>query len=300
MARKTLLDVVKRACYLINEPAPSALYGSTDPNVLQLLNILYQIGDQIRNDYDYPTLKTKFQFSTTSGTKFYPLPGDFYRLGSGTQWDESNQWAMFGPEDDAGIVERDIGLVPFGTQYSYRIVGALSQDVAQTSFDRNAGYIEISPTPTEVRELYIEYIKTNWFYPKQWVASTAYTTGAFISANGNIYKVTNTASSNTVRPTGESGVAGTYGISYQLWRDEYDDITADTDYPIIEPGLLVQGLVAHFAGKKGLDQTAEQLKFNNMILQSIGRFHGATIINGDGNVTYDFPNISEGFVSTGW
>ena len=97
-----------------------------------------------------------------------------------------------------------------------------------------------------------------------------------------------------------SGVAGTYGISYQLWRDEYDDITADTDYPIIEPGLLVQGLVAHFAGKKGLDQAAEQLKFNNMILQSIGRFHGATIINGDGNVTYDFPNISEGFVSTGW
>lgn len=300
MAVTTVLQSVQDACYELNEPAPSSLFGNADPNARQWLQLYYKVGRDIRRRYDYPTLKRKYRFSTVVGQKLYPLPGDFWRLLLNTQWDESNDWALFGPDDDGGIASRDLGIVPYGTQYSYRIAGAIDQTVAQTSFDLNSGYFEISPVASEVRELYIEYISANFFYPVQWAASTAYTSGDFVSANGAIYKATSTGNSNTTRPSGESTATGETGVSFQLWRDHFKVITADTNYNIIDPEVIQLGLIWRWRQSKKLDTTQEANDFEIALANSMGRFQGVKSINGDGPDWYEFPYLSEGFLSTGW
>lgn len=301
MAVQTVLDIVTAACYEINEPAPGSLYNSTDQNARQWLHIFYAVGRDVRNRFDYPTLKRKYQFSTVSGQKEYPLPGDFWRLLLDTQWDETNDWALFGPEDDGGIVGRDLGVVPYGTQYSYRVRGAIEQGVdGIASFDRNSGYFEISPTPTEARDLYIEYISANWFYPTGWAPLTPYNLNDLVSASGNIYKVTAGGTSNSTRPSGESTTTLETDVAFQVYRDHYNVIGADTDFPIIDPEVMIAGLRAKFPRKKGLTYVQEANDFELAILNSMTRFNGASKVNGDGPDVYEFPNVSEGFVSTGW
>lgn len=298
---QTVLQIVQATCYELNQSAPSSLFGSTDASVRQWLHLFYALGRDIRNQFDYPTLKRKYRFDTVVDQKLYPLPGDYWRLLLNTQWDETNDWALFGPEDDGGIAGRDLGIVPYGTQYSYRIAGAFGQAVSSIpSFDENGGYFEISPVASEVRELYIEYISANWFYPAQWLASTAYTSGDLVSANGAIYKATSTGSTNTVRPSGESTTIAETGISFQLWRGIFSQITADTNFPIIDPEVLIAGLKWRFLRAKGLDYAQELQDYNAAVISSMGRFDGVKSINGDGPEWYEFPYLSEGFVSTGW
>lgn len=298
---RTVLQIVQDTCYEMNQAAPSSLFGSTDASARQWLALLYALGRDIRNQQDYPTLKRKYRFDTVIGQKLYPLPGDFWRLLLSTQWDETNQWALFGPEDDGGIAGRDLGIVPYGTQYSYRVVGAIGQAVDSIpSFDENRGYFEISPVADEVRELYIEYITANWLYPAQWQPSTAYNTGDLVSASGNIYKATSTGSTNTTRPSGESTTIAQTGISFQLWRGVIDVIGADTYFPIIDPEVLICGLKWRFLRAKGLDYAQELQDYNAALAASKGRFDGVKSINGDGPEWYEFPYLSEGFISTGW
>lgn len=300
MAKQTLLNVIESACYELGQTPPSTLVGATDINVLRFLHLLYAVGRDVRNKYDLPSLKRSFTFTTVDGTKLYPLPGDYWRATLGTAWDESNSWMLFGPEDDAGIVGRDKGVAPYGTQYSYRIAGAIEQTVGQASFDRNSSYFEVSPTPGNARTLYLEYISANWFYPVEWAASTGYTSGDFVSANGAIYKATSTGTSNTTRPSGESTTTGETGVSFQLWRDHYNVLTADTDYPIIDPELLIAGLKFRWKQAHGVDFAMEQQQFVDTLRGVMTRFQGEVEVSGDGPILYELPITSEGFVSTGW
>lgn len=299
MAIKTCLDVVKEVCYRINEPAPSALGTTTDPNNLQWRELLFEVGEHIRDNFDYPALKKKYEITTVSGQKFYPLPGDFWRLLFNTQWDDTNSWALFGPASDGEIAARDKGTTLNDTQFSFRVAGAPFDALGETSFDFGGGYIEVSPSPSDVRTLSLEYIGANWFQPAQWLASTGYTSGDYFSASRNIYKATSSTSSNTVRPTGESGAQATYGIDYQLWRDVYNVLT-DTDYPLIDPHTLKLGLRAAWLRGKGLDDSQFEERFRQAALNSQGRFQGIQGTKADGDNLYEFPWLSEDYVATGF
>lgn len=306
MAIKTMLEVVQEVCYSINQPAPSALGTTTDPNALQWRQLLFEVGEFVRDNFDYPTLKQKYSFATVSGQKFYPLPGNFWRLLFNTQWDDTNHWALFGPVSDGEIAARDKGVTLNDTQYSFRVAGAPFDAVGETSFDFTGGYIEVSPTPTDVRMLSIEYLGANWFYPRQWTASTAYTTGDLFSASRNIYEVTTGATSNTVRPSGESGATGTYSIAYELYRDHYnvldsaDSTYRDEDYPLIDPHTLSLGLRAAWLRSKGLDDSQFEERFRQGAINSQGRFQGIQGTNSDGDALYEFPWLSDDYVATGF
>lgn len=299
MAVKTLLDVVKEVCYRINEPAPSSLVASTRASDLQWLHLLYEVGETIYSQFDYPTLKKKWQFSTVASQKYYELPGEYWRLTLNTQWDESNNWAMFGPEDDSGIVTRDLGIVPYGTQYSFRIIGAQHQEgYGEDSWDEGGPQFEVSPLPGDVRNLYIEYISSNWFHPAQFNASTAYSLNDYFSSRGNIYKVTSAGTSGTTYPDDESGTSGT--MDYQLWRGNYNVPSADTDFPIIDSQALYLGLRAARLRAKGLDYQAFEQQFIDRVAEISNRFQGQQQVSGDGPVLYDFPNVSDDFLVSGF
>jgi hypothetical protein len=263
------------------------------------LHLLYEVGENIYSEFDYPTLKKIWRFSTVVSQKHYELPGDYWRLTLNTQWDESNDWAMFGPEDDSGIVTRDLGIVPYGTQYSFRVLGAPHQEgYGEASWDEGGPQFEVSPLPGDVRDLYTEYISSNWFYPIQFNASTAYALDEYFSSRGNIYKVTTAGTSSTVYPTAESGTSGT--MVYQLWRGSYNVPTADTDYPIIDPMALRLGLRAAWLRAKGLDDSLYQGQFRERLYEIVNRFQGEQQVSGDGPVLYDFPNVSDDFLVSGF
>jgi hypothetical protein len=298
MAVKTVLDIVKEVCYKINEPAPSSLFGSTDTNALQWLYLLYEAGEDIRAKYDYPTLKRKWSFPTEDSTKIYPLPGNFFRLLLDTQWDDTNSWALFGPVDDGNIAARDKGTTLNDTQFSFRIAGAPFQTIGAASFTTSGAYMELSPTPTGVRTLSLEYIGNNWFYPTQWVTATGYAVADIISANGHLYKCTSTVTSSDTRPSGETSVddAG----AWQQWRGLYNTITADTDYPILDPECLSHALRAAWLRAKGLDDSQFQLLAEQSASNVKGRYQGIESTNADGDTLYEFPWVSEDFVASGF
>lgn len=300
MAVKTCLDVVKEVCYRINQPAPSALGSTTDPNNLQWRELLFEVGEYVRDNFEYPALKRKYTFATVSGQKFYPLPGDFWRLLLDTQWDDTNSWALFGPATDGDIATLDKGVIG-NTQLSFRVAGAPFDALGEDSFDVGGGYIEVAPTPSDVRTLSIEYIGANWFQPVQWVASTSYTSGDFFSANRNIYKCTANGTSNSVRPTGESGLIATYGIDYQLWRGLYNVLDAgDGDYPLIDPHTLKLGLRAAWLRSKGLDDSQFQEPFRRAALTSQGRFQGVQGVNADCDQPEGNVLIPDNYLATGF
>lgn len=299
MAVKTLLAVANDTADAIGVQRPSELYGSSRPDDRRWLQLLYEAGEWIRDNFDYPTLKQKYSFATVSGQKFYPLPGNFWRLLQDTQFDDTNQWALLGPVSDGHIATRDKGIVDSDIQLSYRIVGAAFDAAGEDSFDVSGGYIELSTTPTDVRTLSIEYIQANWFYPLQWVTATAYTSGNLRSANRNIYKCTANVDSSDTRPSGETSADGTSG-TWQLWRGLYNETTADTDYPIVDPHTLKFSLRAAWCRSKGLDATTYEQRAVNSALNSKGRFQGHEGVNSDGIELGEFPWISEDYLVTGF
>lgn len=77
-------------------------------------------------------------------------------------------------------------------------------------------------------------------------------------------------------------------------------MTADTDYPIIDPEVLVAGLKARYAIAKGLESAGYSNQFEIVLANAIGRFGGSKMISGADNGLLDLPNIPNDYVSTGW
>lgn len=168
----------------------------------------------------------------------------------------------------------------------------------EASWTEGGPQFEVSPIPGAVRELYTEYISSNWFYPAQFNASTAYSLNDYFSSRGNIYKVTTAGTSSTAYPTAESGTSGT--MAYQLWRGSYNVPLADTDFPIIDSMALKLGLRAAWLRSKGLDDSKFEGRFRDRLMEIVNRFQGAQQVNGDGPVLYDFPNVSDDFLVSGF
>lgn len=296
MAIKTLLDVAKETAYSINVPAPTALFGSSQPSNLQWLHLLYEAGEWIRDSFDYPTLKEKYTFATVSGQKFYPLPGHFWRLLHDTQWDDTNEWALFGPVQDGKIAARDKGTTLNDTQYVFRVAGAPFQIIQAAdvgAFDTVGAYIEISPVPNDVRTLSIEFIQANWFFPRHIVEGADYNTGDIRSANRQIWIAKGNFNGQSGFPTAEND-------DWKPWKNHYNVITNDGDYPIVDPHTLRLALRASWMRSKGQDHTPYEAAALSSVKKANGRFQGIQSVASDGDSLYEFPWVSEDFVSTGF
>lgn len=296
---QTILNCIEDVCYRVGVQPPSSLYNSTDPVARQWLHMFYKTCEYIRDVVDYPTLKRTYGFGTVVGQKRYPAPGDFWRMLLGTQYDETNSWALLGPISSDQAAYRDHGIQSDTTNYGIRIIGAIGQTEAQASFTEGMGYIELSPTPTDVRTLSFDYIGANYFFPLAWPLNTAVTSGALYSSQGNIYKITDSGTTHASNyPSDESGTSDT--ADYQLWRGRRTITGADTDYPIIDPDVIKLGVEAAWKRAKGMDFSVEAGQFDQAIQNQAGRFDGPKLISalsGDGIWS---PNIPDNFVSTGW
>ena len=289
-----VLELIQAGCYQAGIDAPSSVVTSPGPRELQLRNLFYATGRELRTTRIFPQLKRKYTFNLQSGREFYQLPQDFYSSLFETQWDVSQGWPLDGPMTDAMFNWRLYGYASLENVVGYRIFGP---DINPNG---SQGQFQINPIPgaTNTDEITFDYISKTWLLPPNWEPLTAYvTTGEKYNANGNIYSLTTTGTSGSAGPVG-TGTGITDGTC--IWSSvaaAYEVIISDTDLCLFDDDLMIGGLVWRFLRMKGMDYQQEALDFKRKIDTERGRWAGARRGNLGGGSTWMSglnPNIPEG------
>lgn len=122
-------------------------YGSTDPNILQLLALLKSLGQDLVRDHPWQALETTHTFATVSGTAAYDPPAGFGRMRNQTEWDRTGQTPLLGPVSGVGWqllkAQTSTGTVEF---------------LMRVFNDQ----LNLHPTPTSIKTIAFEYISRYW------------------------------------------------------------------------------------------------------------------------------------------
>ena len=268
----TILADIQSFCYRINIPAPSALFNSTDPGTLQLIHIFYAVCEELRQAKCWPQQKRTHTFETSSGRTKYPLPEDFYACTQSTQWNEDQDRSLNGPISDADFTYRLYGISDTGSDYSWRMFGP------DLNPNTSGGQFQINPTPGATAEtITFEYLSRNLFLPKNWLPSTAYTSGVYVNANGNIYLCDTNGTSSTTPPSATTANITDGTTRWDYVSTPYETILADTDINLFDSDLVKLGIRAKWFEEKGEDQNPAFAEFEAKIAQAQARFHGSHV-----------------------
>lgn len=146
----TVLSVIQNVCKRTGIPSPATVLGSTDTQVLQLLALLEEEGNDLASRANW--LGLTFEAPHTSlaaedqGAISTIASNGFRYLKNNTIWDRTTKLPVAGPLDseDWQVIKATLTL---GPRYRYRIRG---------------GRLLITPTPTAGASWYFEYVSKNW------------------------------------------------------------------------------------------------------------------------------------------
>src|SRR5690606_30973519 len=124
-----------------------------------------------------------------------PLPEDFYAPSPFTEWNNNDNRRLMGPLSDSEFTGRLYGGFGSSNNFEYRFFGPDSNP------HTSGGQFNVYPTPASVIECSFEYLTSSTFLPKNWEPSTAYTSGTYVNANGNIYLCDTSGDSSTTPPS---------------------------------------------------------------------------------------------------
>lgn len=148
----TALQIIQSFCYKSNISAnvPTSLLAQTDPAILQLIHLFYEVGRDLVSRKCWPQLKRTHTFTTDGVSADYALPTDYESSLLDTAWDTTNRWKLRGPQTDAGYQNLKWGYAPISTWSSYRIFGR----------DTTAQF-QVVPTPGVV-DMQFDYVSNAW------------------------------------------------------------------------------------------------------------------------------------------
>lgn len=150
MAWPTVATVVSRTARQLGLVAANITdpFTSTDPNILQLLSLLQQLGDELLRDYAWSQhVKLGTLTITSGGSASFVLPTDFQRLIDQTQWNTTTRLPVV-----AGLTPQQweqLRAVPASNTSWYKL--RLFQ-----------GLLQITPAPTTNETIYYEYRSDYW------------------------------------------------------------------------------------------------------------------------------------------
>lgn len=146
----TVLSVVQHFCKRTNLPVPATVLGTTDEEVLQVMSLLEEEGNDLSGRGSWQSLT--FEASLTSaatesqGAMTSIATNGFRYIKNQTIWDRTNRLPIWGPLDDKEWQARK-ALAPTGPRYQFRIRG---------------GLLIINPVPVAGYSWYFEYVSKNW------------------------------------------------------------------------------------------------------------------------------------------
>lgn len=269
-----VLELVQAACYTAGvRNAPSTLFGNTNPEARQLLNILYDICRQIRQARTWPQLKKVYTFTTENGRQSYNLPQDFWAALYQTGWDTGNGWPLDGPMTDELFNWRLYGYATLENVFGYRIFGP---DINPNT----GGQFQVNPVPgTGNDTLTFNYLTKSFFAPPLWTPLTAVTGvgTTYRFSNGQTYVLaTNgtTGAASTLGPSG-TGTGITDGTAvWDAYLPAYDAIKSDSDLCLFDDDLVIKGLVWRFLRQGGQQFDVERQDFESALSAAASRWDG--------------------------
>jgi len=241
----TALDLVTSVARSLGVPAPNTLANSGASIALQWRELLIDVAEDLRDTRAFIQQKRTWTFTTENGRSSYPLPPDFWAAIFDTQWDQTNSWQIVGPLSDANYDYRLYAQVFFDNREAFRIFGP---DAGPYT---NGGQFQINPAGSATAyTLSFDYISRNLFIPPYWLPSTAYTSGTYVSCNGNIYYCNTNGTSGTTPISGTSAsiTDGTTNWSYSPYP--YESV-GNGDLMLFDDDLMKEGLKAFWLEAKG-------------------------------------------------
>ncbi len=301
----TISQILNSFCHRINVPAPSSYVGVAQPAQQQYLSLLQFIGDNLRNrDFQWPQLKRGYYFDTAENVRKYQLPGDFYRILESTQWDTTNQWPMRGPISDYNFAVREFAVVSLQTRKAYRLIGPTQYLYSTAPYSqRSQGWFEIDPPgDSSADQLFLGYMSCNWVWPRDWVASTAYSLGDIRSGNGYVYICTTAGTSGTTRPSAATGTVTDGTVTWTVYIEPYPCNASNTklndnDLVLFDDDLMIEGMRWAYLRAKGLDYQQERSDWEAQVKSAFARFNGPIRINAADQLSDylgDWPNVAVG------
>jgi len=145
----TCLSIVQSVCKRVGLDAPTAAVGSTDRQILQIVELCNESGQEIARRYPWTGLLNVGTYATvateTQGALETIAPGLDYIIND-TIWNRTLRRPIFGPKTPQGW-EQQKAFAINGPWSSYRIIG---------------GNIAMYPIPVAGQDCYFEYISKNW------------------------------------------------------------------------------------------------------------------------------------------
>lgn len=263
-----ILEIAQAFAYEANLPAPSTLLSLTDPADLQILNLIYSVSRDLRQDRCWPQQKKSYTFTLTANRVKYPLPEDFFSALLRTQWDTTRRWNLNGPMNDAGFTQRLYGVVRLNAQIAFRVFGP--------DFNPNTsgGQVWIDPAPAGGEVIYYEYISKNLFLPSNWTPSTVIAASSYRNANGLIFFTTAGGTTSTTPPSA-AGADGT--VTWTLVSTPYETVISNSDYSIFDDDVMIIGLMAKWYQMKGLGYEALRAEYESKLDEAKGRWAGSFV-----------------------
>ena len=294
----TIKEIIDEFCDRINQPREATIATSSTPAARQFLSLYKFIGRELTaNPNGWSQLKRTYTFTTATGVSNYQLPGDFDKLLIGTQWGVTSKVPLSGPISDAQMAFQTYGSVatsPFG---SFQINGAQGYIFNTSPYaQKSQGYFQISPAgQNNTDQNVIAYFSSNFAWPRNWVASTAYVIGDIRTGINNMYICTSSGTSGATRPSVLTGSVIDGTVTWQVYTEPYV-ISNDSDFSLLDDDLMIEGLRWSWYRSKKQDYSQEKSDWDRSVRNAIGRQNGPCEINAGYNVNLnaDWPNVPVG------
>lgn len=200
----TMLTAVQDFCERRGLPKPTAVTGSTDPQVRQIRALLEEAGLNLAKRGDWQGVTFEATHTTLAledqGAMTSLASNGFRKIKNDTIWDRTDKLPVIGPMSDQEWQQLK-GFTNTGPRYRYRIRG---------------GKLLVNPTPTAGHTWAFEYVSKNWIL------------------NGATYKERFTADADTILLPEDLLVAGltwrwlkAKGLDYAEEFAEYEAAVKD-------------------------------------------------------------------------
>lgn len=161
----TALTIINRTAVQCGLASTTDPIGSTDPNFIQLVELLNMVGGDLLQEIDWTQFVTEGTISTAGSATSYALPADFDRFIDQTHWNRSTRFMMIGPLS--------------GQEVQY-LKAKLSGVLVQVAYRLQGNAITFPVAPSNSQTLAFEYISRNWIWSGSGPSKSAVTANADI------------------------------------------------------------------------------------------------------------------------
>lgn len=263
----TLLSVLQDACDFGGFPRPTSIINNSDATTRQLLAIANERGIEAVRMFDWPQLTKLSSLSLIAGIN-QTLPADCAELLDSTAWFTGDMSPLRGPittQQWQYLTQTSSA----GLKFAFRV----------TQNGNGSRAIAMHPTPSGTETISLFYRSKTWIKPQGWVAQMSVTAGMWVFSDSEYWTANTSGTAGTTAPTiANNGADGTI-----TWTRKpnvlYERFIADTDEPLIEPSLLMKGILARFYRMKGLEYQDLEAEFNVGLRNDLAERNGGRTSN---------------------